>query len=149
MPNPIFLLNGPNLNLLGTREPEIYGHQTLADLEAKAKVRAEARGHTVDFRQSNKEGVLVDWVQEARTGASALILNAGAYTHTSLAILDALKALSIPAIELHLSNPARREAFRHHSYVALGVTGVIAGFGPAGYSLAVDAAIDLVETAPT
>ncbi len=141
----IFLLNGPNLNLLGTREPEIYGHETLADLEVRAKNRAGALGLDVDFRQSNHEGELVDWIQEARAGAAALILNAGGYTHTSVAILDALKTLEIPVIELHLSNPSRREAFRHRSYVALGATAVIAGLGPLGYELAVDAAARMIE----
>ena len=140
----IYLLNGPNLNLLGTREPEIYGRETLADLEARAKARADAHNLALVFRQSNHEGELVDWIQEARTEAAALILNAGAYTHTSVAILDALKTLEIPVIELHLSNPHRREAFRQHSYVAQGATAVIAGLGPAGYALAVDAAAGLI-----
>jgi 3-dehydroquinate dehydratase-2 len=139
----IHILNGPNLNLLGTREPEIYGRDSLADIEERARARAGHNGLGLVFRQSNHEGRLVDWIQEARTDAAALILNAGGYTHTSVAILDALRALEIPAIELHLSNPAAREPFRHHSYVALGVTGVIAGFGAAGYELAVDAAARL------
>ena len=140
----IYILNGPNLNLLGTREPEIYGHETLADIEARARIRATSHGLKLVFLQSNLEGELVTWIQEARTDAAVLILNAGAYTHTSVAILDALKTLSIPAIELHLSNPQRREDFRHHSYVALGSTAVIAGFGPAGYELAVDAATGMI-----
>ena len=140
----IYILNGPNLNMLGTREPEIYGHETLADVEAKARTRAASHGLELVFRQSNHEGDLVTWIQEARTEAVALILNAGAYTHTSVAILDALKALSIPSIELHLSNVHRREAFRHHSYVSLGVTAVIAGFGARGYDLAVDAAAGMI-----
>ncbi|MHA1527677.1 MAG: type II 3-dehydroquinate dehydratase [Alphaproteobacteria bacterium] len=144
MAKTIHILNGPNLNLLGTREPEIYGHETLADIEARARAAAQRHGLELVFRQSNLEGELVTWIQEARTEAAALILNAGAYTHTSVAILDALKTLSIPAIELHLSNPHRREGFRHHSYVALGATGVIAGFGAAGYELAVDAAAGLI-----
>jgi 3-dehydroquinate dehydratase-2 len=139
----IHILNGPNLNLLGTREPEIYGRDSLADIEERARARAGHHGLGLVFRQSNHEGRLVDWIQEARTEAAALVLNAGGYTHTSVAILDALRALEIPAIELHLSNPAAREPFRHHSYVALGVTGVIAGFGAAGYELAVDAAARL------
>jgi 3-dehydroquinate dehydratase-2 len=144
MAKTIYILNGPNLNLLGTREPEIYGHETLADIEGRARTRAASHGLELVFRQSNHEGELVTWIQEARTEAVALILNAGAYTHTSVAILDALKTLSIPAIELHLSNPHRRESFRHHSYVALGSTAVIAGFGPSGYELAVDAAAGLI-----
>ena len=144
MAKTIYILNGPNLNLLGSREPEIYGHETLADIETRARTRASSHGLELVFRQSNLEGELVTWIQEARTEAAALILNAGAYTHTSVAILDALKTLSIPAIELHLSNPHRRESFRQHSYVALGSTGVIAGFGAAGYELAVDAAAGLI-----
>ncbi len=144
MAKTIYILNGPNLNLLGLREPEIYGHETLADIETRARTRASSHGLELVFRQSNLEGELVTWIQEARTEAAALILNAGAYTHTSVAILDALKTLSIPAIELHLSNPHRREKFRQHSYVALGSTGVIAGFGPRGYELAVDAAAGLI-----
>ncbi len=144
MADIIFVLNGPNLNLLGTRQPEIYGRQTLTDIKAACTAKAAELGFGLDFRQSNLEGELVTWIQEARTEAAALILNAGAYTHTSVAILDALKTLSIPAIELHLSNPHRREEFRQHSYVALGSTGVIAGFGAAGYELAVDAAAGLI-----
>lgn len=140
----IFLLNGPNLNLLGQREPEIYGRETLADLEARARERARSHGLALDFRQTNAEGELVSWIHEARTEGAALILNAAAYTHTSVAILDALKTLEIPVIELHLSNPHRRESFRHHSYVAFAATGVIAGFGPAGYELAIDAAAGLI-----
>ncbi len=144
MAKTIYILNGPNLNLLGTREPEIYGHETLADIEARARAAAKSHGLELVFRQSNLEGELVTWIQEARTEAAALILNAGAYTHTSVAILDALKTLAIPVIELHLSNPHRRESFRQHSYVALGSTGVIAGFGPRGYELAVDAAAGMI-----
>ena len=144
MTRTIFLLNGPNLNLLGQREPEIYGRETLADLEARARARAEAHGLTLDFRQTNGEGELVTWIQEARTGAVALIINAAAYTHTSVAVHDALKALPIPVVELHLSNPHRREAFRHRSYVSFAATGVIAGFGAHGYELAIDAAARLI-----
>jgi 3-dehydroquinate dehydratase-2 len=144
MAKTIYILNGPNLNLLGTREPEIYGRETLADLEKRARTRAAGHGLELVFRQSNHEGELVTWIQEARTEAAALILNAGAYTHTSVAILDALKVLSIPSIELHLSNIHRRESFRNHSYVSFGVTAVIAGFGPRGYELAVDAAAGMI-----
>lgn len=141
----LYFLNGPNLNLLGTREPEIYGRATLADLEKSAAAAAAEAGVELTFRQSNHEGELVDWIHEARTQAQALIINGGAYTHTSIAILDALKALTIPVVEVHLSNPARREDFRHRSYVSLAATGIIAGFGPSGYPLAVTAATRLAS----
>lgn len=139
----IYVLNGPNLNLLGVREPEIYGRESLADIEALC--RAAADGAEIVFRQSNHEGQLVDWIQEARTNASALVINPAAFTHTSVALLDALKTLDIPVIECHLSNPAAREAFRRHSYVSLGATGVISGLGPHGYELAVKAALRLAQ----
>jgi 3-dehydroquinate dehydratase-2 len=139
MPATVLVLNGPNLNLLGTREPEIYGAETLADIEARARGRAGALGLALDFRQTNHEGVLVDWIQEARGQAAAIVLNAGAYTHTSVAILDALKAYDGLVIELHLSNPHRREAFRHLSYVSMAADGVIAGLGPLGYEIALEA----------
>ena len=135
----VFILNGPNLNLLGSREPEVYGRTTLADIEAACQARAGALGLTVDFRQSNSEGELVTWLQEARGHADAVILNAGAYTHTSVAILDARNAYEGLKIELHLSNPAAREPFRHVSYVSMAAHGVIAGFGAAGYPLALSA----------
>lgn len=139
----IYVLNGPNLNLLGVREPEVYGHETLADIERRCvNAAGEAR---IVFRQSNHEGVLVDWIQEARESADALVINPAAYSHTSVALHDALKTLSIPVIELHLSNPAAREAFRHHSYVSSAATGVIAGFGALGYELAVQAALTKVR----
>jgi 3-dehydroquinate dehydratase-2 len=144
MSKPIFVLNGPNLNLLGVREPEIYGRDTLADIKARCENRAAGFGRHVDFRQSNHEGVLVDWIQEARLSAGALVINPGAYGHTSVAILDALKALAIPIIECHLSNPAARETFRHQSYVSMVATGVICGLGPAGYDLAIEAACALL-----
>lgn len=144
MSDRLFLLNGPNLNLLGSREPEIYGNDTLGDLEATSRQAAKALGMELDFRQSNHEGVLVDWIQLARLEAHALILNAGAYTHTSVAILDALRAFEGPVIELHLSNPHRRESYRRRSFVADRADGVIAGFGPAGYPLAVEAAARLL-----
>ena len=147
MPGTIHFLNGPTLNLLGVREPEIYGRETLADLEARARARAEAHGLGLLFRQTNAEGTLIDWVQEARKSAAALIINPAGYTHTSVALLDALKTLEIPVIELHLSNPHRRESFRRHSYVSLAATGIIAGLGPAGYALAVDAAAALIARA--
>ncbi len=142
----IHVLNGPNLNLLGVREPDIYGHDTLADIEQRC-VKA-AGGALVVFRQTNHEGALVDWIQEARESADALIINPAAYSHTSVALHDALKTLSVPVIELHLSNPAAREAFRHHSYVSSAATGVIAGFGASGYELAVQAALTLIRERP-
>lgn len=141
----LYCLNGPNLNLLGTREPEIYGKETLVDIEKIASSKSSELGAKLVFRQSNHEGELVDWIQEARIKASALILNAAAYTHTSIAIHDALKTLEIPIIELHLSNPHSRESFRAKSYVAPCANGVIAGLGSAGYSLSVEAAISLVN----
>ena len=144
MPKPIFVLNGPNLNLLGVREPAIYGAETLAEVRRRTETRAKSLGLDVDFRQSNSEGQLVDWIQEAREKACGIILNAGAYTHTSIAILDALNAAEKPVIELHLSNVFRRESFRHHSYVAPAAQGLICGFGPKGYELAVEAMADLV-----
>lgn len=144
MPKPIFVLNGANLNLLGVREPSIYGADTLDDVKQRTQARAETLGVGIDFRQSNHEGQLVDWIQEARTQASGIILNAGAYTHTSVAILDALTAAEKPVIELHLSNVFRRESFRHHSYVSPAARGVICGFGAKGYELAVEAMVDIV-----
>jgi len=144
MTKKLYILNGPNLNLLGTREPEVYGRATLAEIETQTREHVKNHGLDLVFRQSNSEGQLVDWIQEARAQAACLVINAGAYTHTSVAILDALKTLEIPIIELHLSNPAARESFRTHSYVALAATGVIAGFGGHGYILAVDAAAGLI-----
>ncbi len=137
---PIYVLNGPNLNLLGTREPEIYGRVTLAEIERACADRAGQLGRTVLFRQSNIEGELVNWLQEARDKAAAVVLNAGAYTHTSIAIHDAIKAIGIPVIETHLSNPAAREEFRHVSLVGQAAKGVIAGFGATSYLLAIEAA---------
>ena len=139
MPNPVYILNGPNLNLLGTREPEIYGRMTLADAENLAAKTAQQVGLTIVAKQSNHEGDLIDWIQEARAAASAIILNAGALTHTSVALYDALKAFKGPIIEVHISNPFARESFRHHSYVSLAATGVICGLGIQGYALAVQA----------
>ena len=143
---PIYVLNGPNLNLLGVREPEIYGTTTLADIETLCVHRAAEAGATVVFRQSNREGELVDWIQEARTQACAIVLNAGGYTHTSVAIHDALKAVSVPVVECHLSNPGAREAFRHRSYVTPVALGVVAGFGAQSYALAVQAALGAIKT---
>jgi 3-dehydroquinate dehydratase-2 len=147
MSKPIYVLSGPNLNLLGTREPEIYGHQTLEDVKRLCEARASALGCTVVFRQSNHEGELIDWIQEAREKACALVINPAGYGHTSVAILDALKMLEVPVIECHLSNPAAREAFRHQTYVSLAATGVVAGFGAASYELAVEAAAGLIRKA--
>lgn len=143
MPKPIFVLSGPNLNLLGVREPDIYGRETLADIDARCAARAGLFGMTVDCRQSNHEGQLIDWVQEAREAASALVINPAGYGHTSVALLDALKTLAIPVIECHLSNPAAREAFRRETYVSLVATGVVSGFGGTSYELAVEAAAGL------
>jgi 3-dehydroquinate dehydratase-2 len=139
----LYVLNGPNLNLLGVREPDIYGHETLADVQALCE-RA-AVGAVVVFRQTNHEGELIDWVHEAREKASALVINAAGYTHTSVALLDALKTLTIPIVECHLSNPAARERFRHRSYVSPVATGVVSGFGPFSYELAVRAALNSVR----
>jgi len=141
MTRPIYVLNGPNLNLLGTREPDVYGSETLADIEAASKARAN--GREIVFRQSNHEGELVDWVQEAGREAGALILNAGAYTHTSIALHDALRACEAPIIEVHLSNLAKRESYRKRNFVASTAVGTIAGLGAHGYELAVDAALKL------
>ncbi|HJU31149.1 MAG TPA: type II 3-dehydroquinate dehydratase [Hyphomicrobiaceae bacterium] len=144
MPKPIFVLNGPNLNLLGVREPAVYGAETLADIRARTQAAARSLGLEADFRQSNSEGTLVDWIQEAREKASGIVLNAGAYTHTSVAILDALTAAEKPVVELHLSNVFRRESFRHHSYVSAAANGVICGFGGKGYELAIEAMADIL-----
>lgn len=143
MTHPIYVLGGPNLNLLGTREPEIYGTGTLADLEAL--VRSQPGGENAVFRQTNHEGELVDWIQEAGREGSALILNAAAYTHTSVAIHDALKAIAIPIIEVHLSNPTAREDFRHTNFVSPVAHATIAGLGAHGYVLAMDAARHLTS----
>jgi 3-dehydroquinate dehydratase II len=142
---PIFILNGPNLNLIGEREPEIYGSLSLADIERSLRQEAAAAGFEIEFRQSNHEGELVGWIQEARKEACGLILNAGAYTHTSIAILDALQALTLPVAEVHLSNIFKREEFRHRSFVSPAATGIICGFGPRSYHLALSAIIDIVK----
>ncbi len=143
-PATIFVLNGPNLNLLGTREPEIYGSDTLDDIAGRLEDKARALGLAVDMRQSNHEGHLIDWLHEAQAaGAKAVILNAGGFAHTSVALHDAVKAVSVPVIELHLSNPQARESFRRRSLVAAAAEGTIAGFGALGYELALDAAARL------
>jgi 3-dehydroquinate dehydratase-2 len=133
----IFILNGPNLNLLGTREPGVYGNATLQDVETLCRTTAKSHGFEIDFRQSNVEGELVNWIHEARGKASGIIINAGAYTHTSVALHDALKAVDLPSVEVHLSNIYKREPFRHHSYLSAAVLGCICGFGPASYELAI------------
>ena len=142
----VFILNGPNLNLLGVRDPSVYGHDTLADIEERCLARAAALDLQIDFRQTNHEGQLVDWVQEARESAEGIVLNAGALTHTSVAVLDALSAAGLPIIEVHLSNIFRRESFRHHSYVSLVANGVICGLGAQGYELALEAIASLIES---
>jgi 3-dehydroquinate dehydratase-2 len=146
MPKPpvIFVLNGPNLNLLGTREPEVYGADTLDDIAGRLEDRAQELGLQIDMRQSNHEGHLIDWLHEASaSGAKAVILNAGGFTHSSVALHDAVKAIGVPVIEVHLSNPQARESFRRRSLIAAAARGTIAGFGALGYELALDAAARL------
>lgn len=136
---PIYVLNGPNLNLLGSREPEVYGHSTLADIERLTREKAANCGHSIVFRQTNHEGELIGWVHEARSKAAGVILNGGGLSHTSISLLDACRALDIPLIEVHLSNPFGRETYRRHSYISEAARGVICGFGAAGYLLAIEA----------
>lgn len=144
MSNKVYVLNGPNLNLLGVREPEIYGSDTLDDIAGRLEDKARALGLEVDLRQSNHEGHLCDWLHEAQAeGAKAVLLNAGAFTHTSLALYDAIRSIRTPVIEVHISNPHAREAYRHKSYVAMAAKGTIAGFGGHGYELALEAAARL------
>jgi 3-dehydroquinate dehydratase-2 len=138
-PPLVFVLNGPNLNMLGLRQPKVYGRATLADVEKLCRERAAALGLAVDFRQTNHEGELVGWIQEARRAAAGIVINAGAYTHTSVAVLDALLTAEKPVIEVHISNVFRREPFRHHSYISPAAIGVIVGLGPMGYGLALEA----------
>ena len=145
MTTTIYILNGPNLNLLGLREPEIYGHDTLASVEALCQAKAKALGLTVVFRQTNVEGELVNQIHEAREKAQGIIINAGAYTHTSVALHDAIKAVALPAIEVHLSNVYSREAFRHHSFISPAARGVICGFGPQSYELALDGLVAILK----
>ena len=142
----IYILNGPNLNLLGSREPETYGSTTLAQIEASCRARAKSHGFKIDFRQSNIEGEIVNSIHEAREMAQGIIINAGAYTHTSVALHDALKAVALPAIEVHLSNVFKREAFRHHSYLSPASLGVICGFGPMSYELAIEGLVAHLQT---
>ncbi|MDP2619927.1 MAG: type II 3-dehydroquinate dehydratase [Hyphomicrobiales bacterium] len=139
MDKPVFVLNGPNLNLLGQRETAVYGKTTLADIERLTRAKAAALGLSAEFRQTNHEGELVEWIHEAGRAACGIVLNAGAYTHTSVAVHDALKAVNTPVIEVHLSNIFAREPFRHHSYVSPLARGIICGFGPKGYELALEA----------
>ena len=147
MSKPLHIINGPNLNLLGTREPDVYGTTTLADIEAMCVARAKTHGLNVVCAQSNDEGEMVNFVQAARTQAASLIINAGAYSHTSVAILDALQAVEIPIMEVHLSNIFAREEFRHHSYVSAVASGVICGLGAQGYEMAIDALATLLAKA--
>ena len=141
----ILVLNGPNLNMLGVREPEIYGRETLADIETACREHADGRGYEIDFRQSNSEGELVGWIQEGREKVAGVAINAAAYTHSSVALLDALSLLDVPVIEVHLSNVFARDSFRHHSYISSVATGVICGFGSTSYLLALDAIIAILE----
>ena len=149
MSRPIYVLNGPNLNLLGKRQPEIYGHETLADVEAECRRTAEGLGLGIEFRQSNAEFQLIDWIHEARESAGGIVINPAAFTHTSVALLDALNACEIPIIEVHISNVHKREPFRHHSYVSLVAAGVIAGFGTQGYQLALHRIARLIDSPNT
>jgi 3-dehydroquinate dehydratase-2 len=144
MTSLVYVLNGPNLNLLGTREPEIYGHDTLDDIAGKLEDRARELDLEIDMRQSNHEGHLVDWLHEAQANdARAVLLNAGAFTHTSVALLDAIKSIRTPVIEVHLSNPHKREAFRLHSYIAMAALGTVSGFGANSYLVALEAVAKL------
>ena len=141
----VLVLNGPNLNMLGVREPEIYGSTTLADIEDACQKHAEKLDLTVEFRQSNLEGELVTWIQDARVSTDAIVINAGAFTHTSVALLDALSMFEKPIIELHVSNVFAREDFRHRSYISAAASGIICGFGTSGYELALDAVARLLN----
>ncbi|WP_366657287.1 type II 3-dehydroquinate dehydratase [Fodinicurvata sp. EGI_FJ10296] len=146
MPNAatIMIVNGPNLNLLGVRQPDIYGTETLGDIEAACAERSATLGLECDFRQTNHEGEIVSWTHEARSNHDGIIINAGAYSHTSIAILDALRACDLPVVEVHMTNIHSRESFRHHSYISLAATGMICGFGSQGYLLALDAVARLI-----
>jgi 3-dehydroquinate dehydratase II len=144
----LLILNGPNLNLLGTRQPEVYGHTTLADIQDLCRIKASSLSVTLDFEQSNHEGKLIDMIHAARGTHHGIIINAGAYTHTSIAIMDALKSVALPVIELHLSNIHARESFRHRSYIAPIAIGQICGFGAAGYPLAIEAMVGWLKENP-
>jgi len=143
----VYILNGPNLNLLGKREPRLYGHETLGDIEANCRTLAAELRLELRFHQSNREYEIIDWIHEARDTAGAILINPGAFTHTSIAILDALNACTCPVFEIHISNVHKREAFRHHSYVSLRADGVLAGFGAQGYELALMRAGRLIDSA--
>jgi len=145
MTKSILVINGPNLNLLGTREPEIYGAETLDDIKDNMTAKAGKLNLSIDFRQSNIEGDIVNWIQEARENHDAIVINAGALTHTSVAIMDALLAVDTPCVEVHLSNIFKREEFRHHSYISSAAVGMITGFGAVGYLMAVDAVSDILS----
>lgn len=147
MSHPILVLNGPNLNLLGKREPHIYGHETLADVEADCRRTGEALGLAIDFRQSNAEHVLIDWIHEARETVAGLVINPAGLSHTSVSLMDALSACAFPILEVHISNIHRREEFRHFSYVSRVAAGVICGFGTQGYTLALQRMARLLESA--
>ena len=146
---PVFVLNGPNLNMLGLREPGIYGGKSLADIETECSEISVELGLSMDFRQTNQEGILVDWIQEAGNSAKGIVINPGAYTHTSVALQDAIRAVGLPTIEVHISNIFAREPFRHHSYVSPVAAGVICGLGPEGYQLALRALSSLIATNQT
>jgi 3-dehydroquinate dehydratase-2 len=139
------ILNGPNVNMLGIREPEVYGRTTLAQIEAACRARATSLGLALEFRHSNAEGQLVDWIQEARTTAAGIIINPGGLTHSSVSLLDAILGVGLPTIEVHLTNVHRREAFRHDSYISKGARGVICGFGPHGYELALEGLAKIIS----
>lgn len=145
----VFILNGPNLNLLGKRQPHIYGHETLADVEADCRRTADELGLSIRFHQSNAEHQIIDWIHEAREAAAGIVINPAAYTHTSVAILDALSTCEFPVLEVHISNVHKREPFRHHSYVSLRADGVIAGFGTQGYLLALQRVAKLIAEPKT
>lgn len=144
MAKNIFILNGPNLNLLGTREPGVYGSEKLSDIEQSCSAHAQSLGLSIDFRQTNFEGELITWIQDARSAASGIIINPAAYSHTSVGVHDALRAVGLPTVEVHLSNIHTREPFRHHSYVSAVATAVICGAGPLGYRLALTAISEMV-----
>lgn len=142
MSKTLLILNGPNLNLLGTRQPDVYGSTTLADVEAMCAEKAKAVGIEIDFRQSNHEGTLVDWIHEAKGKHDGIIINAGAYTHTSVALHDAIASVELPVAEVHISNIHKREEFRHLSYISKVSVGMICGFGPYGYLMGIDALVN-------
>lgn len=145
MSRSILVLNGPNLNLLGTRQPEVYGSTTLADVERDCKAKGQSLGVEIECRQSNHEGTLVDWIHEAKGKFDGIVINAGAYTHTSVAIMDAIASVELPVIEIHISNIHKREAFRHLSYISKVSVGMICGLGPIGYLLAIEGLLDHLD----